>query len=67
MMSKVIINTVYLITLFYIPVTRALKNDDLGVSVMVQRLTNLTRINEDSGSISGLTQWVKDLALQNST
>ena len=36
---------------------------EMGVPVADQGVKNLTSLHKDPGSITGLTQWVKDLAL----
>ena len=40
-----------------------IKEMQWGAPVVVQWVQNLTSIHEDSDSIAGLAQWVKDLAL----
>ena len=40
-----------------------IKMQDVRVPIVAQWVKNLTRIQEDVGSIPGLIQWIRDLAL----
>ena len=62
--AKILVGIHLLLGIRDLILERSLKNVySLGVPVVVQRLTNLTRNHEVVGLIPALAQWVKDPAL----
>lgn len=59
-MSFLCVTKYYPLLIFF---PQPFKNVKTGVPIMAQWLLNPTNIHEDTGSIPGLTQWVKDLGL----
>ena len=63
--AKILVGIHLLLGIRDLILERSLKNVySLGVPVVVQRLTNLTRNHEVVGLIPALAQWVKDPALR---
>ena len=62
--AKILVGIHLLLGIRDLILERSLKNVySLGVPVVAQRLTNLTRNHEVVGLIPALAQWVKDPAL----
>ena len=52
-----------MILIIFTPGPAIAKSLDIGVPIVAQWVKNRTSIHEDAGSVPGLTQWVKNLAL----